>query len=137
MTIEEAKCYWSKRLKSAESYSDEHWDSEERHAHRDYIDAMLLAVKALSNYTLEGESKVFKKLKQCPFCGNERSPKIISVAEMENNDSDYARTHFLVVCDFNDTGCGASTGYHYESEEAAADAWNNRYYEYDGGLRCN
>ncbi len=133
MTIEEAKCYRSKRLKSAESYSDEHWDAEERHAHRDYIDAMLLAVKALSNYTMEGESKMFEKLKPCPFCGNAKAPKCISVAEMEGYDSDWCvdwkLNNFLVVCDFNDTGCGASTGYHYESEEAAVEAWNRRCYE--------
>ena len=48
MTIEEAREYWSMRLERAEGYSDEHWDAEERHAHKDYVDAMTHAVTALA-----------------------------------------------------------------------------------------
>lgn len=48
MTIEEAHEYWSRQLERAESYSDEHWDAEERHAHKDYVDAMTHAVTALA-----------------------------------------------------------------------------------------
>lgn len=48
MTIEEAREYWCKRLERAEGYSDEHWDAEERHAHKDYVDAMIHAVTALA-----------------------------------------------------------------------------------------
>lgn len=48
MTIEEAREYWSDRLERASSYSDEHWDAEERHAHKDYVDALMCAIKALA-----------------------------------------------------------------------------------------
>lgn len=48
MTIEEAREYWCRRLERAEGYSDEHWDAEERHAHKDYVDAMTHAVTALA-----------------------------------------------------------------------------------------
>ena len=48
MTVEEAREYWSRRLERAESYSDEHWDAEERHAHKDYVDAMMCAITALA-----------------------------------------------------------------------------------------
>lgn len=48
MTIEEAREYWSRRLERASGYSDEHWDAEERHAHKEYIDALKHAVTALA-----------------------------------------------------------------------------------------
>ena len=48
MTIEEAREYWCRRLERAETYSDEHWDAEERHAHADYVDAMTYAITALA-----------------------------------------------------------------------------------------
>lgn len=48
MTIEEAREYWCRRLERAENYSDEHWDAEERHAHKDYVDAMAHAITALA-----------------------------------------------------------------------------------------
>lgn len=48
MTIEEALEYWCRRLERAENYSDEHWDAEERHAHKDFVDAMTHAITALA-----------------------------------------------------------------------------------------
>lgn len=48
MTIEEAREYWCRRLERAENYSDKHWDAEERHAHKDYVDAMAHAITALA-----------------------------------------------------------------------------------------
>ena len=48
MTAEKAREYWCRRIERAENYSDEHWDAEERHAHKDYIDAMKHAIAALT-----------------------------------------------------------------------------------------
>lgn len=48
MTLEEARKYWCRQLERAENYSDEHWDAEERHAHKDYVDAITYAVAALA-----------------------------------------------------------------------------------------
>ena len=48
MTIEEAREYWNRRIERAESYSDEHWDAEERRAHADYVEAMTHAITALA-----------------------------------------------------------------------------------------
>lgn len=48
MTLEEAREYWCSRLERAENYSDEYWDAEERHAHKDYVDAMTYAITALA-----------------------------------------------------------------------------------------
>ena len=53
MTIEEAREYWSRSLERAKNYSDEHWDAEERHAHKDYIDAMTYAFIALEAFQNE------------------------------------------------------------------------------------
>lgn len=50
MTIEEAREYWSRRLERASGYSDEHWDAEERHTHKEYIDALKHAITALAIY---------------------------------------------------------------------------------------
>jgi hypothetical protein len=48
MTNEQAREYWCRKLERAEGYSDEHWDAEERHAHREYVDALKSAITALA-----------------------------------------------------------------------------------------
>ncbi len=77
------------------------------------------------------------KFKNCPFCGKSVAT-FSTVKECENcanfEDSDCPECfeleerdgciHF-VVCDKNQGGCGASTGW-YLTAEAAAEAWNNR-----------
>ena len=45
--------YWVNRYNYAKDYSDIHWDAEERHEHRDYVDAMELAIKAIEQYTAD------------------------------------------------------------------------------------
>jgi hypothetical protein len=57
MTIEEAREYWCRRLERAEGYSDEHWDAEERHSYKDYVDAMKHAITALAIYREHEEVK--------------------------------------------------------------------------------
>lgn len=70
------------------------------------------------------------KLRNCPFCGNKIAPTIMTIGEIECDESDeWARTHYAVVCDHNHAntiGCGASTGYYANSPEEAADIWNRR-----------
>lgn len=67
------------------------------------------------------------ELKPCPFCGN-RFVKIMTLAECECRDTptDYEKTHYGVVCDYQIDGCGAATGWQYNSETEAAEAWNRR-----------
>jgi hypothetical protein len=57
MTIEEAREYWCRRLERADGYSDEHWDAEERHSYKDYVDAMKHAITALAIYREHEEVK--------------------------------------------------------------------------------
>ena len=45
--------YWTNRYNRAKDYSDIHWDADERHEHRDYIDAMAFAIKALEQFKEE------------------------------------------------------------------------------------
>ena len=45
--------YWINRYNYAKDYSDRHWDAEERHEHRDYVDAMEFAIKAIEQYTAD------------------------------------------------------------------------------------
>lgn len=71
------------------------------------------------------------ELKACPFCGSASAPIVLTVAETEMLDMDreeyeWALMHWATVCNFNSGGCGASTGYCYESADAAAAAWNRR-----------
>lgn len=70
------------------------------------------------------------ELKPCPFCGKAVA-NVGTVAEHEYMDKDslgyeFSSTHFDVVCDYENGGCGASTGKQYATPEEAIDAWNNR-----------
>jgi len=47
MTRHDAYEYWLMRYNKAKGYNDPHWDSEERHEHADYVEALEQAVKAL------------------------------------------------------------------------------------------
>ena len=59
-----------------------------------------------------------RKLKPCPFCGNE--PTIIV-----RKGKDGWRDRYSVLCDYEHGGCGAESGwYHYETE--AVESWNKR-----------
>ena len=59
------------------------------------------------------------KLKPCPFCGGEKL--IITNGE----DLDAYGNNYTVCCDFNQDGCGASSGYRQNIEEAI-EVWNRR-----------
>ena len=50
MDKERALEYWINRYNYAKDYTDIHWDAEERHEHRDYVDAMAWAIKAIEQY---------------------------------------------------------------------------------------
>ena len=67
------------------------------------------------------------ELKPCPFC-NTRRAELMTLAEIEliDNPTEYQMSHYGVVCDYQSGGCGASTGWHYASEEDAIEAWNRR-----------
>ncbi len=54
------------------------------------------------------------ELRNCPFCGNDHL--CISVE----------KGNVCVLCDFNEDGCGASSGYRGSIAEAI-EAWNRRY----------
>ena len=66
------------------------------------------------------------ELKPCPFCGNEEVTLIVRKGKQGWRD------RFLVLCSYDDYGCGAGRGwYHYEEE--AIEAWNRR--TGDGGAK--
>lgn len=67
----------------------------------------------MARYALRGGIVVNDKLKPCPFCGNKKI--IISTMDEE----------FIVRCAYTEDGCGASTGFFDEKEEAIT-AWNRR-----------
>ena len=47
MTREEALRYWEWHLERAEEWNDPHWEASERKAHKEYVDAMNMAIEAL------------------------------------------------------------------------------------------
>jgi len=47
MTREEAIQYWQFRLDNAKDYIDPHWEADERKAHREYVEALTMAIEAL------------------------------------------------------------------------------------------
>lgn len=55
MTREEAKRYWLFRYANTKDYSDQNWDAQERREHRDYVEALLMAIEALSAEAVQGE----------------------------------------------------------------------------------
>lgn len=61
-----------------------------------------------------------QKLKPCPFCGSIYAPR-----RFVRRGKNGFRDSFMVFCDYQDGGCGASGGwYHHEGE--AIEAWNMR-----------
>lgn len=59
------------------------------------------------------------ELKYCPFCGNE------VVRLIKRYGVDGWRNKYYISCDYNDGGCGASSGW-YHSPEEAVECWNRR-----------
>ena len=67
------------------------------------------------------------KLKPCPFCGGEKLI-ITSCVELEegNNFAECGcMPNYTVCCDYKQGGCGATSGYRPNKEEAI-EAWNIR-----------
>lgn len=48
MTREEAINFWKLRYEDAKDFSDPHWDAQERREHREYVEALRMAIEALS-----------------------------------------------------------------------------------------
>ena len=77
------------------------------------------------------------KLKPCPFCGAKKAMCITNAHELEecanfdydncpcNEYESNACNYYSVVCNVNNGGCGAASGYYPEPEQAA-NAWNRR-----------
>ena len=59
-----------------------------------------------------------KPIKRCPFCGN--YARIII-----RQGKDGWRDRYSVLCDYENGGCGAESGW-YHSREEAIDSWNKR-----------
>lgn len=66
------------------------------------------------------EAIMTRKLKPCPFCGNESSPRLVTI-----EGKDGWRDRYFVLCDYEEGGCGAGGGYRHYKEDAIY-AWNER-----------
>ncbi len=63
-------------------------------------------------------------LKPCPFCGVTEYVRVNIDTELQT------KTHYNVICDAVEGGCGAQSGYKNAfSEEAAIERWNKRAHE--------
>ena len=78
------------------------------------------------------------ELKPCPFCGSDKAPELSSIwdcemcANFEEEDCPECYEELgssecmhIVVCAVNRGGCGASTGWHLNADDAIQ-AWNRR-----------
>ena len=63
------------------------------------------------------------KLKPCPFCGRVK-PFLGRLTEIETVDANH-NEQFAVVCDAQNGGCGAASGF-FTSKNKACEAWNRR-----------
>mgnify|MGYP006935958953 CR=1 FL=1 len=48
MTREEAKSFWLIRYENAKDFSDPNWEAQERREHREYVEALRMAVEELN-----------------------------------------------------------------------------------------
>lgn len=54
MTREEAIKFWKFRYDNAKDFSDPHWEAQERREHREYVEALRMAIEALSAEAVQG-----------------------------------------------------------------------------------
>lgn len=54
MTREEAKRFWLFIYENAKDFSDPHWEAQERREHREYVEALRMAIEALSADAVQG-----------------------------------------------------------------------------------
>lgn len=47
MTREETIKFWKFRYENAKDFSDPHWEAQERREHREYVEALRMAIDAL------------------------------------------------------------------------------------------
>ena len=55
MTREEARRYWTARYEAARKWDDPYWEAQERREHREYVEALRMAIEALSAEDVQGE----------------------------------------------------------------------------------
>lgn len=58
MTREEAIKFWKFRYENAKDYTDPHWEAQERREHREYVEALRMAIEALSKPNYESDTEV-------------------------------------------------------------------------------
>ena len=71
------------------------------------------------------------KLKHCPFCGSTTAPEVSTLADADfveegSPEYEFASTHYLVVCNYNNGGCGAHSSCRNETPIEADKKWNAR-----------
>ena len=74
-------------------------------------------------YFVDDDNRLYQ-IQRCPFCGVDHA-KIISQAELWEEDTASCAERYTVVCDRDDGGCGATCGFH-ESKQKAVCRWNTR-----------
>ena len=58
MKREEALKFWKFRYENAKDFSDPHWEAQERREHREYVEALRMAIEALSKPNYESDTEV-------------------------------------------------------------------------------
>ena len=54
MTREEAIKFWKFRYENTKDYTDPHWEAQERREHREYVEALRMAIDALQTEAVQG-----------------------------------------------------------------------------------
>ena len=64
MTREEAIKFWKFRYENAKDYTDPHWEAQERREHREYVEALRMAIEALQTEVVRCKDCRWYKQKQ-------------------------------------------------------------------------
>ena len=110
VTNEEALRYWEGHLERAEEWSDPHWEASERKVHKEYVDAMKMAIEALSEpktgkWVLDPNGMDWNiPAWRCSECGFVANYIGVEAKGFGNNPMNWAGSKFCPQCGARITG---------------------------------
>lgn len=83
MKREEAIKFWKFRYENAKDYTDPHWEAQERREHREYVEALRVAIEALQT-----------DIVKCENCKHQDECEEVVLFEVTNDEVIGHRVHW-------------------------------------------